>query len=372
MSNDIKELRNIIDDIDYKIIKLFEERMETSIKIAKYKKDNNLPIYNKEREDEVISNNLEKVKNIELKKYTEDLLRFLMEESKKYQHNINGHKKYQLSIDKILRVGYQGREGSYSEQALIEYFGEKEEKYNYKNFEDVFKALKYSEIDYGILPIENTSTGSITQVYDLLKKYGYYIVGETKIKIEHYLLGIKDANINDIKEIYSHYQGFEQCSEYLSSLTNTKQIPYYNTAISAKHVHESGDKTKACVCSKRNAQLYNLEVLKENINNIKENYTRFIIIGRELESNENCDKMTILFTINNKPGTLYKQLEAFHNKNVNMLKIESRPFGDGSFCYYFYIDVEGNLSSENIKNCIDLVFENSLEFRILGTYKKIN
>lgn len=371
MNLDIKELRRIIDNIDSKIIKLFEERMETSLKIAKYKKENDLPIYNKKREDEVIANNLEKVKNKELKKYTEDLLKFLMDESKKYQNNFNSLSSFKSSNKKILKVGFQGREGSYSEEALIGYFGNSEERHSYEQFEDVFIALKREEIDYGILPIENTTTGSIVQVYDLLKKYGYHIVGETKIKIEHCLLGVKDAQISDIKEIYSHYQGFEQSSEYLSALPSCKQIPYYNTAISAKYISDSKDKSKACVCSKRNSIIYDLKVLDENINNVKENYTRFIVIGKELESSRECDKITILFSINHKPGSLYQQLEIFNKKNINMLKIESRPFGNGSFCYYFYIDIEGNINDENVKNCLDSIFKNSLEFKLLGCYKKI-
>ncbi|MGL6106949.1 bifunctional chorismate mutase/prephenate dehydratase [Romboutsia sp.] len=370
MDYNLSNLRDSIDNIDSQIIKLFEARMETSLKIAKYKKENNLPIFNKSREDEVIKNNIEKVKNKELIKHTEDLLKCLMKESKKYQYNKTNLKEIPLSKGEILKIGFQGTKGSYSEEALIEYFGEEHELFNYEKFEGVFEALKYKYIDYGVLPIENTSTGSISQIYDLLKKYGYYIVGETKIKVEHYLLGVKGARILDIEEIYSHHQGFEQSSDFLNTLPSCKMIPYYNTAISAKYVKDCNDTSKACVCSKRAKKIYDLEVLKPNINNVKENYTRFIIVGRELENNEICNKMTVVFSVGHKPGTLYRQLETFEKENINMLKIESRPFGDGSFCYFFYVDIEGNLEDENVKIALDIIGQNSLEFKILGCYKK--
>lgn len=372
MDYNLQSLRETIDDIDSEIIRLFEARMETSLKIAEYKKKNNIPIFNKYREDEVIKNNICKLKNKELIKYTEDLLKCLMKESKKYQYTKTNLKEGPLSKGEILKIGFQGTKGSYSEEALIEYFGEEHEIFNYKKFEDVFEALKYKYIDYGILPIENTSTGSISQVYDLLKKYGYYIVGEKKIKVEHYLLGIKGAKISDIKEVYSHYQGFEQSSEFLNTLSSCKMIPYYNTAISAKYIKDCNDISKACVCSKRAKNIYDLEVLKANINNIKENYTRFIIVGKELENNEICNKMTVVFSVGNSPGTLYRQLEAFEKENINMLKIESRPIGDGSFCYFFYVDIEGNMEDENIKNALDTIYQESLEFKVLGCYKKEN
>lgn len=372
MGYDLTQLRDSIDDIDSQIIKLFEARMEASSKIAKYKKENNLPIFNKSREEEVIKNNIEKLENKELIKYTEKLLKCLMIQSKKYQYNKTDLKETPLSKGRMLNVGFQGTKGSYSEEALIEYFGEEHEIFNYEKFEDVFEGLKYKNIDYGVLPIENTSTGSISKIYDLLKKYGYYIVGEIKIKVEHFLLGIKGAKISELKEIYSHNQGFEQSSDFLNTLPSCKLIPYYNTAISAKYVKECNDLSKACVCSKRAKQIYDLEILKSNINNVKENYTRFIVVGRELENNELCNKMTVVFSIGHKPGTLYKQLEVFEKENINMLKIESRPFGDGSFCYFFYVDIEGNIADENVKKALDTIYENSLEFKVLGCYKKMN
>ncbi|MDO4536035.1 MAG: prephenate dehydratase domain-containing protein [Clostridium perfringens] len=268
-------------------------------------------------------------------------------------------------------IGYQGTLGSFSEEALVKYFGDEYNKKNYMEFEDVFKALKDREVDYGILPIENTTTGSITKVYDLLREYGFFIVGETLIKIEHNLLGFKDAKIDQLKEIYSHSQGFEQSSKFLSSLkSDIKLIPYHNTAVSVEYVSESFDKTKAAIGSKRAGDIYGLEVLKEAINNYKKNYTRFIVIGRQFESSEECDKISISFSLGNIPGDLYRELKAFHDNNINMIKIESRPIGDGSFNYYFYIDIDGNVKSENIRETLKIVSNNTKEYKLLGGYRR--
>lgn len=269
-------------------------------------------------------------------------------------------------------IGYQGTLGSFSEEALVKYFGETSNKKNYMEFEDVFKALEEKEIDYGILPIENTTTGSITKVYDLLKEYGFFIVGETLIKIEHNLLGFKDTKISELKEIYSHSQGFEQSSKFLSSLKgDIKLIPYHNTAVSVQYVSKSSDKTKAAIGSKRASKVYGLEILAEAINNYKNNYTRFIVIGRKLENSEECNKISISFSLGNRPGDLYKELKTFHDNDINMIKIESRPIGNGTFNYYFYIDIDGNIDNGNIRKSLEIINNNTKEYKLLGGYRRL-
>lgn len=268
-------------------------------------------------------------------------------------------------------IGYQGTLGSFSEEALVKYFSENINKKNYMEFEDVFKGLDNFEIDYGILPIENTSTGSIAEVYDLLRKYGFFIIGETLVKIEHNLLGFENTKIEDLKEIYSHSQGFEQSSNFLNSLKgDVKLIPYHNTAISVKYVSEILDKTKAAIGSRRAGTLYGLQILKETINNYKENFTRFIVIGRSLENHIKCDKMSLSFSLGNTAGDLYKELKAFHDNKINMIKIESRPMRNGSFDYYFYIDIDGNLEDNNVKKALEIVSNNTKEYKFLGSYMK--
>lgn len=370
MSKTLVECRDRIDEIDKEIIRLFEERMSVVVQVAQYKKENNLPIFNKEREVEVINKNIGRLNNKELKTYCEDMLHCLMDVSKTYQCEKIGVRESALCKGKAIKVGFQGVPGSYSEEALISYFGKGYETYSYEEFEDVFQGLKYKSIDYAVLPIENSSTGSITQIYDLLKKYGFYIVGETSLKIEHHLLGVKGSRLKDIKTVYSHQQGFDQSSEFLKTLIDCQLIPYHNTAISAKYIKDSNDITKAAIGSKRASELYNLDILKDSINNAKENNTRFIIVGRELEVNELCNKMTIVFTLPNISGSLYNELKLFSEAGVNMSKIESRPVGDGSFSYFFYIDIDGNIKDDKIKNVISKIDEETKEFRILGAYKK--
>ncbi|MGL4451760.1 MAG: chorismate mutase [Sarcina sp.] len=367
---DLDYCRNRIDEIDKKLIELFEERMNIVVDVARYKEANNLPIFNKKREDEVIAKNVARVKDEDLKSYTRDMLHSLMDISKEYQCEKIGRREAPLAKGKEIKLGFQGDLGSFGEEALIKYFGEDYARTNFEEFEDVFTALKFSEIDYGVLPIENSSTGSITLVYDLLKKYGFHIVGETLLKIEQNLLAPKGSKIEDIEEIYSHSQGFEQSSDFIKTLKGVKTIPYHNTAISAKYVSELNDDTKAAIAGKRAAKIYDLDVLEAGINNAKENYTRFIVIGRNFETTDLCNKLTIAFTIANKAGYLYKQLEAFSDSGINMRKIESRPIGNGSFNYFFYVDIDGNINIQKIKEALDKVKSTTEDFKILGAYKR--
>lgn len=370
MVRTLEESRQRINEIDETLMKLFEERMEIVKDVATYKAIHNLPIFHPQREDEVIEKNSGRVTNKNLKPYAEAFLQALMDISKKYQCQHIGLREVPLSKSGEVKVGFQGVPGSFSEEALIHYFGEEYKHAHYQTFQDVFEALKYKEITYGILPIENSSTGSITQIYDLLKQYDFYIVGETKIKIEQHLLGHAGAEIKGIEEIYSHEQGFSQSSDYLKRLVGCKQIPYHNTAISAKYVSESKDRKKAAIGSRRAAALYGLEVLEESINNARANYTRFVIVGTELESNALCNKMTMVFTLHNEAGSLYEQLSLFKQAGINMIKIESRPVGDGSFSYFFYIDIDGHVEDENVKRTLEEVARHTQSFRLLGCYKK--
>ncbi|OOB79982.1 MAG: chorismate mutase [Epulopiscium sp. Nuni2H_MBin003] len=266
-------------------------------------------------------------------------------------------------------VGYQGVEGSYSEEALIQYFGKEQLTKNYNQFEDVFIALEEGEIDYGVLPIENSTTGSISENYDLLKKYEYYIVAEINVKVRHNLLGIEGATIENITQIFSHPQGFEQCAKYLKTL-NAKHVAYHNTAISAKYVKDTNDVQNAAIASNRAAEIYGLSILNSDISNVAQNVTRFIIISKIATTAKESNKMTLLFEIPNTIGSLYSILNQFAKEKVNLLKIESRPVGDGTFSYCFYIDIEGNMQNANIINALKNIEEVTKDFRILGNYIK--
>ncbi|ONI48119.1 chorismate mutase [Candidatus Epulonipiscioides saccharophilum] len=268
-------------------------------------------------------------------------------------------------------IGYQGVPGSYSEQALIQLFGLVHPTKYYKEFEDVFIGLEIDEIKYGVLPIENSTTGSITQNYDLLRKYGYYITAETGVKIEHNLLVIPQTKMEEIEQIFSHPQGFEQSTVFLKQFfPDVKQTAYHNTAISAEYVKNQNARTFAAIASKRAAQLYGLDILESNIQNNKENWTKFIVVSKLAESNPSCDKMTLLFEIRHEIGSLHQILAEFAKFDINMSKIESRPVGNGTFSYFFYIDIQGNKENRNIKDAFENIKKLTQNFKVLGYYKK--
>lgn len=277
---------------------------------------------------------------------------------------------YRIENSNKIKIGYQGVKGSFSEEAMIEYFGENKNAISYENFEDVFIGLQKNEIDYGILPFENSCTGAITAVYDLLSKYGFYIVGEECIKIKQNLVGIKGAKLEDIKEVYSHPQGFEQSKIFLKSHEDFKLIYFYNTAISAKHVSDLNEKSNAAIASERAAKIYNLHVIEKEINDNENNNTKFVIVSKTLELCPECNKMTVAFSLDNKAGTLYNLLRHFAENQINMVKIESRPSKNQLWEYVLYVDFEGNINDENVKSAINLIEEKSKYFKLLGCYKK--
>lgn len=368
--------RSEIDNIDKEMTLLFENRMNLSKKISDYKKNNNMQIYQSEREELVIAKNISYLQNKEYESFLRSYYMNLMNlsrliQSKEINSNYNSEKVIKYPKEN-LKVGYQGVIGSFSEEAMHKHFSSIKNTRNYETFEELFIALKNEEIDYAIAPIENSSTGGISRVYDLLKIYDFYIVGEECIKINQHLIGVKGATINDIQEVYSHPQGFEQSAESLKRYENIKLIPYLNTAISAKLVSDLNDKTKAAIASERAAKIYNLDIIDSNINDIKDNYTKFVIIGRNFEVGNACDKSSIIFSTEHESGELYRLLKYFADYNINLTKIESRPNKHIPWQYLFYVDFEGSIKEEKIKRAIANIENESKYFKFLGSYKKGN
>lgn len=371
--SELEEYRKEIDSIDKELIALFERRMDVAVKVGEYKKKNKLPIFNGKREEEVIEKNINKLNNNLYSDIGRSFFENLMELSRSLQANIIQENNYIqnkiIEENSNFTIGYQGVKGSFSEEALLKYFKNCDNTKNYDEFVDVFKALKNNEVKYAILPIENSYTGAIAEVYDLLVKYGFYIIGEECIKIDQHLVGIRGTEINNIKEIYSHPQGFEQSKKFLSKYQDVMLIPYHNTAISAKLISDLKDNKKAAIASKRAAQIYGLDIIKENINDKKDNHTKFIIIGKELKYNKECNKISVVFSLEDKAGTLYNLLRYFAENNINMIKIESRPNKHESWKYLLYVDFEGRLENSEVKNALNLIEENSGYFKIIGNYK---
>jgi chorismate mutase/prephenate dehydratase len=258
---------------------------------------------------------------------------------------------------------------SYSHEAMLNIFGEGYNEVNSESFEGVFKLLEEGKIKYGVVPIENSSTGSISEVMDLLNKYKAFIIKEKCMRINQCLLGIEGATIEDIEEVYSHPQGLQQSKEFLQAHSHWKLYNYYNTAKSAQYVKESATKTKAAVGSKKAAQLYGLKVIKANINTNQENYTRFIVISSSLEESDKADKLSIVLKLPHKVGSLHNVVKIISENNLSMMKIESRPIANTPWEYSFYIDCEGNLKDEKVRKALENIKDNSIAFKILGNYK---
>ncbi len=377
---DLNELRNEINEIDAGLVQLFEKRMELVAKVAEYKIENEIPVLNSEREAQVIKQNLENLKNKNLRNEMEAFFHDVMEISKDFQNKYirENHIEYYNDKKKSgsqkrrqnMKIGFQGIQGSFSEEALFNYFGEGANTTAYQRFEDVFIAISENKVDYGILPVENSSTGSVTEVYDLLRKYGCHINGEIVLRVRQNLLGVKGATIEDIEEVYSHNQGFKQSAQFFQGYPEWKLIPYHNTALSAKLVSEAGDKSKAAVASDRAAAIYGLDILKDNLNFNSNNYTRFVIVGKKLEPDESSDKISVVLTLLHKAGTLYNILQLFSEKGLNLMKLESRPIMEKSWEYFFYLDFEGNLENPEVKQIMELIKTKTTYFKILGNYKK--
>ena len=233
------------------------------------------------------------------------------------------------------------------------------------------EAVNSKKIDIAILPIENSIVGEVRDSIDLINKKSIHIIGEVQHKISHNLLGIKGSKIEDIKNIYSHEQAFMQCSEFLAK-HDWKLNKMSNTAIGAKFVSECKNIENACIANKKTKEMYDLEILCENINNEKENYTRFFVISNEDIVLDKSNKISIVTSVNDKSGALVELLQIFYEYHLNMVNLKSRPRESKPWEYYFYIDFEGNIKNENVKMALEKIREKSNYLQILGNYKVYN
>ena len=354
---DIVELRLEINEIDKKMAKLFIERMKVVEGIAKYKERVGMDILDSSREKEIIEKNLDRVKDVEIKKYYKEFLEDNIKISKKFQQNILGLE---------WKIGYQGIKGSFSYLALKTKYADAVST-SYETFEEVFQGIKEKEIEVGILPIENSFTGDITDNFDLLRKYDAYITDIITLKIDHNLLGVKGSKLEEIKEVYSHIQGFKQSEKFLLG-RNYKEIPYYNTAISAKYISEQNDKTKGAIASKETAKIYDLEILAPNIHTHEDNTTKFMVIEDKLKVEKNHNRVMLAFSTYNKSGDLSQVLSEFAKYEINMLSIKSRPLKNSPWEYVFFVELEGNFNE--LEKGLDKVKNQSKFFRVIGSYEK--
>lgn len=266
------------------------------------------------------------------------------------------------------KVAYFGTDGSYTEEAALNYFGEDRPLTAYQNAEDVFIALRDGTADYGVLPVENSTTGAIAGIYDDLARYRMVIVGETTVKIEHCLMGLPGASTSELTEVYSHAQGFAQSQPFLANYPDFKLLTYHNTAVAAAHVAAAGDPKLGAIASRRAAQIHGLEILAENINASEVNVTRFVVVAREMEICPDCRKFSIVFRLPHVAGSLYDVLGLFNERTLNLVKIESRPLPETPFEYRFFLDFIGDLPDSEIDELITQVMALTEGFHFLGNY----
>lgn len=266
------------------------------------------------------------------------------------------------------KIIYQGDPGSYSYEAMYKYFGED---INYESkdyFSDVFEDISEGKATFGVIPIENSTTGGVYEVFDLLNKFeNCYIVGETFVEVTHNLMALKGASIDDIQKVYSHPQALDQCKEYIRRM-KFEEIPYRNTASSAKLIGQMKDMRCAAIASKVAAHLYDLKILDTNINNYTNNITKFIIISNTPNHKEDANKISLILVTSHSPGSLYEALGCFANNKVNIMKLESRPIKNIPWQYSFYIDIEGNLQDENVIKSFEQLKFKSNKYKVLGNY----
>ena len=378
---DIQELRQQIDSIDDQLVKLFCQRMELSAGVAEYKKQNGLPILVPAREREILARVAQQA-GPELGNDCRVLYSTLFELSRGYQSKRNLslsplHDQIMASIESTPKlfpqapmVACQGVEGAYSQIACEKIFKNPFIMY-FRNFEAVFTAIEKGLCQYGILPIENSTAGSVNKVYDLMIRHNFSIVRTFRLKVDHNLLANKNAKLEDIKEIYSHEQAINQCSGFLNTLSGVKIIPVENTAVAAQMVAQSGRTDVAALSSRSCAELYGLNCLAPSIQDKGNNHTRFICISKNLEIYPGSDKTSIMMILPHRPGSLYRVLARLYTLGINVTKLESRPLPDREFEFMFYFDLETSIYSEEFVQLMCELDDLSEEFKYLGSYSEV-
>ncbi|MCR5055546.1 MAG: bifunctional chorismate mutase/prephenate dehydratase [Clostridia bacterium] len=378
---DIKDLRENIDTIDKKLTELFSERMDVAAKIAEYKREKGLPVLDPVREREKLSE-ISDMTPEELRDYSEILYSIIFELSRDYQSRILGNGsdltvKIENAIENTPRlfpeqafVACQGVAGSNSQYACDRLFRRASIMY-FSSFDAVFKAIEKGLCKYGVIPVENSTAGSVNSVYDLMMSHRFSIVRSIRIKIEHCLLANPGTKIEDVKEIYSHEQAISQCSNFLGELKGVKVIPCENTAVAAKMVAESGRKDIAALASKQCISFYGLSCLKDSVQNTENNYTRFICISKELEIYPGADRTSVMLTLPHVPGSLYKLLARFYALGVNINKLESRPLPGKEFEFMFYFDFDTPVYSPRLLRLLGDLPGLCEQFSYLGSYSEV-
>ena len=378
---ELKDYRKKIDGIDKKITELFRQRLELAGEIASYKEEHHLAIADRSREREILARVSDEV-GPEYAGYARILYSNIFDLSRSYQakqikHSSRLFGEIKNAVNNTAPVfpreavvACQGVEGANSQMACDKVFRFARITY-VRTFDAVFNAVEKGLCRYGVLPIENSAHGSVSSVYDLMSSHKFSIIRGIRLRISHCLLAKPGVKMENINEIISHEQALGQCSRFLAANPNIKVTPVENTAVAAKMVSESDNDRIAAIASEDCVDLYGLSVLSREIQNTDNNYTRFIVISKNMEIYPGSDKISIMFTVNNTPGSLQRLISRFSSLSLNMTKLESRPIPGTDFRYRFYVDVEASVDDPDVLSLL-CELENGIEgFAFLGAYKEI-
>ena len=379
---ELQELRSKIDEIDAQLTKLFEARMDVAAEIGAWKRENHMPVLDAARERDKL-NAIAAESREDMQTYTQMLYSMIFELSRSHQSDLTRtpsslRKEVEQAIEGTQRlfptspiIACQGTEGAYSQIAGTRMFKSPKIMY-FKSFDSVFSAIESGFCQYGILPIENSSAGSVKKVYDLMLRHKFYVVRSCRLKIDHNLLAAPGVKKEDIREIFSHQQALDQCAGYLEQFgPDVKITRCENTAMAAEAVAKSERRDIAAIASYDCASLYGLKCLESDIQDRGNNYTRFICISKKLEIYPGANRTTVMMTLPHRPGSLCRALSRFYSLGINITKLESRPLPERDFQFMFYFDLETSVYSGEFGRMIDDLDSISEEFRYLGSYSEV-
>ncbi|HCA04609.1 MAG TPA: bifunctional chorismate mutase/prephenate dehydratase [Ruminococcaceae bacterium] len=370
---ELSEIRHDIDKIDDELVELFKKRMDCAREVGCYKKLNGTPVLNRRRENEILDDVQQKGGEYGL--YARLLFSNIMELSRALQHGIvNSGKKLRAEIESAeempdassLTIAYQGIKGANSHEASLKLFPDSRLK-NYVSFGDVFEAVNNGEADFGVLPVENSTAGSVSAVYDLILKYRFYIVGALEMPIDYCLAGLKQSTVDDIETVWSHPQALSQCAEYCQK-HGFSPVPRANTAVAARDVMREKRLNTAAICSYKAAEEYGMKILDDHLQDNPHNATRFVVISKKLYISADANKISLCFSLPHVTGSLYGLLCRFNSLGLNLTKIESRPIAAKDFEYLFYLDFSGNAHNTQVTDLLSQLSEEMPEFSFLGNY----
>ena len=369
------DVRKEIDAVDKELLPLFLKRMQCSARVAEIKRANGLPVYDAAREARIIES-VRKRAGDEFADSAAGFYTSIMGISREHQHKLlKKDDKIEVLVAsspnsvemKGKKIYCQGVEGAYSDLAAHSFFGDSAKLTFCAQFADVFRAVESGDADYGVVPVENSAAGSVVDVYSLIMKYRYYIVGAVNVAVRH-SLAAKEGSL--VKKVFSHPQAIMQCHDYITSNGYISE-EFSNTAAAAKFVAESDDTSIAAICSEQAAENYGLKILDSNIQDAKNNHTRFAVISRTPVFPADADKISLILSVPNTPGSLYRTLERFALNGLNLTKIESRPIKDSNFDYDFYLDFTGNIHEKNILDLLSSLSAELERFSLLGNYREM-